>query len=101
MASLNSDDCLLVGRDGVDYKVHYQDFIESLEGDLNIDASGGPSGPVSWNDLTDKPSEFPPESHSHSYNDLSDLPTIPDAYSKSESDAKFMPLDLNTLDPLN
>ena len=36
MAKLQDDDCLLVGRDNVDYKVSYQDLVGSLESDINI-----------------------------------------------------------------
>lgn len=59
MAKIQDDDCLLVGRDGVDYRVSFKDF----SGEVN----GGPA---------------------------------PDAYTKAESDAKFMPLDLTTLPTL-
>ena len=37
MASLQNDDCLLVGRNNVDYKVSYQELVGSLENDINID----------------------------------------------------------------
>ena len=38
------------------------------------DLTGGPA--FSWNDLTDKPTEFPPEAHTHSWNDISDKPSV-------------------------
>ena len=113
MASLNSDDCLLVGRDGVDYKVHYEDFVESLEGDLNIDASGGS---VSWNDLTDKPAIPSPANNGKLVFKRADNSVIDDLFSadssydvgvklpyleRAEIEADFMPLDLRTLPPLN
>jgi len=34
MASLQNDDCLLVGRKNVDYKVSYQELLGSIEDDL-------------------------------------------------------------------
>ena len=36
MANVKSDDCLLVGREGVDYKVSYEDFVESIEASIDI-----------------------------------------------------------------
>jgi hypothetical protein len=39
-------------------------------------SSGGVS---SWNDLTDKPTTFPPEAHSHAISDVTDLQTALDA----------------------
>ena len=48
MAKIKDDDCLLVGRDGVDYKVSYKDFAEAVE-----DSTGGSS--VDWGDITGKP----------------------------------------------
>ena len=42
--------------------------------DVNLPESFGGS----WNDLTDKPTEFPPSSHVHDYNDLLNKPTIGD-----------------------
>lgn len=32
------------------------------------------TGASSWNDLTDKPTEFPPETHSHTASEITDLP---------------------------
>ena len=32
-----------------------------------VAAGGGGGGTTSWNDITNKPSTFPPSSHSHSY----------------------------------
>ena len=37
MASLQNDDCLLVGRKNVDYKVSYQELLGSIEKDLSLD----------------------------------------------------------------
>lgn len=53
----------------------------------------------SYNDLNNVPTEFPPKDHTHSYNDLTNKPA--DSYSKSESDGKYMPLDLRTLPQLS
>ena len=36
MATLRNDDCLLVGRSNVDYKVSYQELVGSLKGDIDI-----------------------------------------------------------------
>ena len=36
---------------------------------------------VPWSGVTDKPTTFPPEAHSHTVSDISDFPTIPDAIS--------------------
>jgi len=35
------------------------------------------AGAVAWGNVTGKPSTFAPSSHTHSYNDLTNLPTIP------------------------
>lgn len=37
---------------------------------------GGPSDPVTWDSVTDKPSTFPPSTHTHSYTTLTDRPTL-------------------------
>ena len=66
MAKMKDDDCLLVGRDGVDYRVSYKDFAD--------DVTAG-SGSVDWGDVTGKPSEFPPEAHEHPYMPL-DIRTL-------------------------
>lgn len=39
---------------------------------------GGPGGPVAWNDVTGKPSTFPPESHAHAISDTTGLQTALD-----------------------
>ena len=54
--------------------------------------SGSHSGPCSWNDITDKPEI--PEAFSGSYNDLTDKPEIPEAFSGSYNDLTDKP-DLN------
>jgi hypothetical protein len=36
---------------------------------------GGEGGVSSWNDLTDKPTEFPPEEHDHAWSEITDKPT--------------------------
>lgn len=38
---------------------------------------GGYTKPQTWSTLEGKPSTFPPSAHTHSYNDLTDKPTIP------------------------
>lgn len=58
MAKMKDDDCLLVGREGVDYRVSYKDFAAEV-------GAGGSTGPVDWGDVNGKPSEFPPEAHTH------------------------------------
>ena len=35
--------------------------------------------PVTWNDVTDKPSTFTPIAHNHTVSDITDFPTIPEA----------------------
>lgn len=40
---------------------------------------GGYTKPQTWSSLEGKPSTFPPSAHTHSYNDLTDKPTIPAA----------------------
>ncbi len=42
-----------------------------------LKAGGGTADSVAWDDVTGKPDAYPPEAHDHSYNDLSDKPTIP------------------------
>lgn len=37
---------------------------------------GGYTKPQTWSTLEGKPSTFPPSTHTHSYNDLTDKPTI-------------------------
>jgi len=37
---------------------------------VEIYGVGGDSGPVTWENVQDKPSEFPPEDHTHSAGDV-------------------------------
>lgn len=39
----------------------------------------GPPGTTTWAGITDKPSTFPPEGHTHRVADISDMPTVSDA----------------------
>src|SRR5690606_32252580 len=39
---------------------------------------GGGGGPVSWDDVEDKPSTFPPEAHTHEIGDVTGLQTTLD-----------------------
>src|SRR5687768_13151238 len=50
--------------------------------------NGGEGGPVSYNDLTDLPTTFPPSPHSHAYSALTGLPTSfpPSAHTHAQSD---------------
>lgn len=41
-----------------------------------ITVSGGSGGVSSWNDLTDKPSTFPPSEHTHAITDVGGLQTV-------------------------
>src|SRR5690606_18520635 len=41
-----------------------------------IELGGGGGGAVAWDDVTDKPSTFPPESHTHAASDITDLATV-------------------------
>ena len=38
--------------------------------------SGGSTGPVSWNDIVDKPSTFNPSAHTHVVADITDMGSI-------------------------
>jgi hypothetical protein len=46
-------------------------------------SSGGGGGVSSWNDLTDKPATFPPETHTHTIADTTGLQTALDAKADS------------------
>ena len=41
-----------------------------------IELGGGGGGAVAWDDVTDKPSTFPPESHTHAASDITDLAAV-------------------------
>lgn len=62
----------------------------SVENIINNGGGGGPSGPVAWDDVTGKPSTYPPEAHNHDGEYLKDFteedPTVPD-HVKSISEA--------------
>ena len=52
--------------------------VNGMTGDVVIQGSGGGTAEsVAWEDVTGKPSTYPPDEHAHSYNDLSDKPVIP------------------------
>ena len=46
---------------------------------------GGYSKPQTWETLPGKPATFPPSTHTHSYNDLTDKPVIPAATGRLEA----------------
>lgn len=107
-------------------------FTANQVGDTDVSLPKGFSG--DYGDLDNVPTEFPPSNHTHSYNDLTDKPSIGngkitinqagvkvgeftvnqtgastvnltdtkvDAYTKAQSDARFMPLDIRTLQELS
>src|SRR5690606_1939241 len=41
-----------------------------------IELGGGGGGAVAWDDVTDKPATFPPESHTHAASDITDLAAV-------------------------
>lgn len=51
-----------------------------------------------WDDITDKPTEFPPSAHTHPWDDITDTPTtiagygISDAFTQDDADALYQPL---------
>ena len=87
MALMKDDDCLLVGREGVDYRVSYTDFKNEV----------GDKAPTTWNDVVGKPSKYPPDTHSHNWNDISSKPS---KYPPEDHTHPYMPLDLTTLPTL-
>jgi len=117
MADLQPDDKFLINRAGVDYQATVNQFAKDIN--IHVECGGGADSnhTHSYNDLTDKPTEFPPSGHNHAWADISGKPTFyppmththsyndltdkPSTYTKIESDAKFMPLDLSTLPPLS
>lgn len=48
------------------------------DGSLWTNASSGGGGSVAWNDVTDKPTTFPPEAHQHVLADISDFSVATD-----------------------
>lgn len=55
-----------------------QGEIEGLRRLLTTGGGGGGGGPVAWNDVTGKPSTFPPSTHGHVINDVTGLQTALD-----------------------
>lgn len=49
----------------------------SLLGSGNITISGGGGGASTWDEISGKPSVFPPEAHDHTISNITDFPTIP------------------------
>lgn len=47
-------------------------------------------GVSSWNDIEDKPIEFPPTGHNHSVDDITDFPAIPTKTSDLQNDSGFI-----------
>ena len=89
MATLKNDDCLLVGRNNVDYQVSYQELVGSLEGDIDIPAEandgkltiknsdGSEAGSFTANQAGNTTVNLP-AGFSGSYNDLTNKPAIGD-----------------------
>lgn len=69
-----------------------------------IDALGGGGGASSWDELTGKPTEFPPEAHTHKWDEVTDKPaTYPPEDHNHDSDYaaidhKHPTSDVNGLD---
>ena len=76
MAFLKDDDCLLVGRDKKDYRISVKDFANEV--------GGGGDG----------------DHFSGDYNDLANQPAIPDAYTKTQSDDRYIRKNIETLPAL-
>lgn len=55
-------------------------FLKLSNGIIKDMGSGGGGGVSSWNDLTDKPSTFPPSSHNHAISDVNGLQDLLDTY---------------------
>lgn len=47
----------------------------NTDGTLSVDGEIGGGGVSSWNDLTDKPEKFPPETHQHKWDAILNKPT--------------------------
>lgn len=62
IASSNLLGCIKVGKN------------LTIESDGTLNAEAGGSGVSSWNDLTDKPSVFPPSSHTHEWSNITNVP---------------------------
>lgn len=46
--------------------------------------------PVSWGEVTGKPTTFPPSSHTHTKSQITDFPTVPTKVSQLENDSKYV-----------
>lgn len=51
--------------------------VNGMTGDVVIATGGGTADSIEWSKVTDKPVTYPPDPHTHSYNDLANKPTIP------------------------
>jgi hypothetical protein len=60
-------------------------------------ASAGAGGVSSWNDLTDKPTEFPPTPHTHTALQVSDLAAVATSGSYNDLTDKPPPAEDNSL----
>lgn len=49
--------------------------LKGPKGDKGDPGEQGPPGTTTWAGITDKPSTFPPDAHTHSKNDITDFPT--------------------------
>lgn len=65
-----TDNSVAIGKLEAEFNNIQQD-IEDIKNELDTLT-------LDWGDITNKPTEFPPADHSHSYNDLADKPTIGD-----------------------
>lgn len=50
---------------------------------------GGTADSVEWGNIQNKPSTFPPATHNHSYNDLTEKPVIPTKVSQLQNDSNY------------
>ena len=66
---------------------HVIEDVAGLQAALDDAASSGESGPVSWTDVIDKPTEFNPSAHGHEIAEINGLQAALDAASGGEGDS--------------
>lgn len=53
--------------------------VQGPQGIQGVKGEAGPPGSTTWAGITDKPSAFPPSTHTHKMADIGDMPTVSDA----------------------
>lgn len=75
---------------------HDDRYYTEIEIDDLLDGLSAGGGPVSWSSVTDRPSTYPPDAHTHSYSTLTDVPSAFTPSAHTHDDRYYTESEINT-----